>query len=273
MPIKFRLGTMINSFLAGFGYKLVTFDRESKRTFWEERYRNALIELSTLYDKYIFNKEFTTDEESLNLLSNSMYTSFCTGLYLIEYLHQSLPVEGDVCEFGVAQGAISAVLAHEIKNTNKNIWLFDSFEGLPAPSDKDILINDLFRLGSIQSYKGVFSFPEDIVKARLSDISFPPDRTRIVPGFIEKTIHGPNLPQTVCFAYIDFDLYEPVLIALHFLDTVLKPGGFIIIDDYDFFTKGPKFAVDEFYDSRKEKYSMIFPMRKAGKFCILCRKN
>jgi O-methyltransferase len=66
---------------------------------------------------------------------------------LIEYLHQSLPVEGDVCEFGVAQGAISAVLAHEIKNTNKNIWLFDSFEGLPEPSEKDILINDLFHFG------------------------------------------------------------------------------------------------------------------------------
>jgi hypothetical protein len=76
MSIKFRLGTMINSFLTRFGYKLVTFDRESKRTFWEERYRKALIELSTLYDKFVFNKELTTDEESLNLLSNSMYTSF-----------------------------------------------------------------------------------------------------------------------------------------------------------------------------------------------------
>jgi len=273
MSIKFRLGTIINSFLAGFGYKLVTFDRESKRTFSEDQYLKAIIELSALYNKFVFDKELTTDEECLKLLSKSMYTHFGTGLYLIEYLHRSLTLEGDVCEFGVAQGAMSAVLAHEIKNTNKNIWLFDSFEGLPAPSEKDILINDLFRLGSIQSYKGVFSFPEDIVKARLSDISFPPDRTRIVPGFIEKTIHGPNLPQTVCFAYIDFDLYEPVLIALHFLDTVLQPGGFIIIDDYDFFTKGPKFAVDEFYASRKEKYSMTFPIRKAGKFCILCRKN
>jgi len=272
MTIKFRLGTMINSFLTRFGYKLVTFDRESKRTFWEERYRKALIELSTLYDKFVFNKELTTDEESLNLLSNSMYTSFSTGLYLIEYLHQSLPVQGDVCEFGVAQGAISAVLAHEIKNTNKNIWLFDSFEGLPEPSEKDILINDLFHLGSMQAYKGVFSFPEDIVKARLSDIHFPPDRIKIVPGFIEKTINSPNLPKKVCFAYLDFDLYEPILIALHFLDTVLQPGGFIIIDDYDYFTKGPKFAVDEFYESRKEKYSMIFPLRKAGKFCILCKK-
>ena len=273
MSIKFRLGTILNSFLTKFGYKLVTFDRESKRTFWEERYRNALIELSTLYDKYIFNKEFTTDEESLNLLSNSMYTSFCTGLYLIEYLHQSLLVEGDVCEFGVAQGAISAVLAHEIKNTNKNIWLFDSFEGLPEPSEKDILINDVLHLGSMQAYKGMMSFPEDIVKARLSDIHFPPDRIRIVPGFIEKTIYGPNLPKTVCFAYLDFDLYEPILIALNFLDTVLQPGGFIIIDDYDFLTKGPKFAVDEFYDARKENYSLTLPMRKAGIFCILCKKN
>jgi O-methyltransferase len=129
-----------------------------------------------------------------------------------------------------------------------------------------------FTLGSKQAYKGVFSFPEDIVKARLSDIHFPPNRIKIIPGFIEKTINSPNLPKKVCFAYLDFDLYEPILIALHFLETVLQPRGFIIIDDYDYFTKGPKFAVDEFYESRKEKYSMIFPLRKAGKFCILSKK-
>ena len=215
----------------------------------------------------------TTDEDSLRLLSDSMYTRFSTGLYLIDHLHHSLILKGDVCEFGTGQGVISALLAHEIKNSKKNIWLFDSFEGFAKLSEKDILIYDVLHLGSVEAYKGTMSFPEDMIRARLSDISFPPDRIRIVPGFIEKTIHGPKLPQAVCFAYVDFDFYDPIVIALHFLDTVIQPGGFIVVDDYNFFSQGAKSAVDEFYESRKEKYSIDFPVKTKGKFCILCRKN
>lgn len=273
MSIKMKLGKIVNSFLMKTGYKIVTVDPKFRRTFTEGQVLKALKELSAVYNKLIFNTELMTDEESLRLLSDSMYTRFSTGLYLIEYLHQSLILEGDVCEFGTGQGVISALLAHEIKNIKKNIWLFDSFEGFAKPSEKDILIYDVLHLGSVEAYKGTMSFPEDMIRARLSDISFPPDRIRIVPGFIEKTIHGPNLPEKVCFAYVDFDFYEPILVALQFLDTVIRPGGFIIVDDYDFFSEGAKTAADEFYDSRKERYFRIFPTKTGEKFCILCRKN
>ena len=275
-----KLGRIINSFLIKIGYKIVTFDpkfgrkfTEGQLLFTEGQLLKALRELSELYNKFVFNAAVTADEEDLRLLSDSMYTKFGTGLFLIEYLHQSLTREGDVCEFGVGQGVISALLSYEIINTNKNIWLFDSFEGFAKPSDKDILMNDILDLGSVEAYQGGMSFPEDMVRARLSDIHFPPDRLRILPGFIDKTIHGPNLPQMVCFAYVDFDFYEPILTALHFLDTVIQPGGFIIVDDYDFFSKGVKSAVDEFFESRKEKYTMQFPVKTGGKFCIMCRKN
>lgn len=267
-----RLGTIINSFLIKMGFKIVTIDQKSRRTFTEAQLIKALTELSETYNTFVFNKGLTSDDEFLNLLSKSMYTCFGTGLYLVDYLHQSLVLEGDVCEFGVGQGAVSALLAYEIKNTDKNIWLFDSFEGFDEPSEKDVLINDVLSLGSIELYKGMMSFPEKMIRARLSDINFPADRIRIVPGFIDKSIKGPNLPQKVCFAYVDFDFYEPILIALNFLDTVLQPGGFIIVDDYGYFSKGVKLAVDEFYDSRKEKYSIIFPITGAT-FCILCKKT
>jgi hypothetical protein len=268
-----KLGRRVNSFLIRFGYKIAILNRKSKRTFPEEQLLKALVELNGLYKTFVFNKELTVDEESLELLSNSVYTKFGTGFYIINYLRESLDREGDVCEFGVAQGTLSALLAHEIKDTNKSLWLFDSFEGFPEPSETDILIRDIMNAGSIGAYKGMMSFPEEEVKSRLSDINFPPERIRIVPGFIEKTIKGPRLPQAVCFAYVDFNFYEPILIALNFLDTVLLEGGFIIIDDYDDFLKGVKSAVDEFYDSRREKYTLKFPVKPAGKFCILCKNN
>jgi O-methyltransferase len=187
----------------------------------------------------------------------------------MDYLRKVIVLGGDICEFGVAQGATSALLAYEIKDTDKKIWLFDSFEGLPEPSEKDILIHDICGLGSMEAYKGEMSCPEDMVRARLADIGFPPDRTRIVPGFLEETIHNADLPQKVCFAYIDFALYEPTLVALQYLDKVLVQGGIIGIDDYDYFSKGVKTAVDEFYHSRKGDYEMIVPLKSAGPFCFL----
>jgi O-methyltransferase len=268
-----KLGMMINSFLIRFGYKIVTVDPESKTTFTEKRLLRELTELNAVYNQYVFDRELTMDEEGLKLLSISMYTRFGTGLWLVYYLRQSLALEGDVCEFGVGQGAISALLAHEIQNTDKKIWLFDIFEGFTKRSEKDISLNDPGNPGPVEGYKGEISFPENMVRTRLRDLNFPHDRIRIVPGFIQKTINGPMLPRTVCFAYVDMNYYEPISIALRFLDEVLQPGGFIIVDDYDFLFHGVKTAVDEFFDCRKDRYSLDFPDTLGKTFCVLSRKK
>jgi len=255
------------------GYKIVPADRNSGMSVPDQQLIRSLTELSAAYNKYVFSNELKTDDKSLAILSNSMYTEFGNGLNIIYYLHQSLLLEGDVCEFGVGQGFISALLAHEIEDTDKNLWLFDSFQGFDRPSHKDVLINDPFHLGTADAYQGKMIFPVDVVRARLSAISFPSGRTRIVPGFISKTIHGPALPKTVCFAYVDFDFYDPILTALQFLDTVLQPGGVVIIDDYDFFSAGAKCAVDEFFDSCEGRYTRIFPEKTGERTCVLLMKN
>jgi O-methyltransferase len=273
MSYLVKLGRIINSIMKPTGYKIVPADPNSGTSIADKQLIKSLTELSAVYNKYVFLNELKTDDESLAILSNSLYTEFGSGLYLIYYLHQSLHLGGDVCEFGVGQGFISALLAHEIEDTDKNLWLFDSFKGCDRPSHKDILINDFLQLGTAEAYQGGMVFPEDMVRARLSAISFPSGRIRIVPGFISKTIHGPALPKTVCFAYVDFDFYDPILTALQFLDTVLQPGGFVIIDDYDFFSAGAKCAVDEFFDSCAGRYTRTFPEKTGERICILQRKN
>jgi Macrocin-O-methyltransferase (TylF) len=43
----------------------------------------------------------------------------------------------------VAQGATSQLMAAEFQSEKeRNLWLFDSFEGLPRPSSQYELIND-----------------------------------------------------------------------------------------------------------------------------------
>lgn len=242
------------------------------------KYENLIREVEGLYKEFSFKDLPLSDEVRIKLMSELLGTEISEAIYLLNYLNKSFKVEGDVCEFGVAQGATSALLAYEIRKTDKNIWLFDSFKGLAKPSGQDTLIakDDFANLGSIEDYEGTMSFKVDVVKKRLNDINFPFSRVEIVPGFIEETINLPNLPNKVCFAYVDFDLYRPTLTVLNFLDKVLQTNGFIIVDDYEFFCTGPKKAVDEFMLANKEKYKLLLPIKAvkvSGNFCILCREK
>jgi O-methyltransferase len=203
------------------------------------------------------------------LMRELMGTSPGEAMYVLAALYRSLACPGDVCEFGVAQGATSALLANEIRGTDKKLWLFDSFEGLPKPTDKDKLIDDIFNLGSMEAYAGQMACDISMVKDRLKSIAFPLNRVEIVPGFIEKTIHLSNLPKAVSFAYVDFDFYEPILITLNYLDEHLSPGGHIVVDDYGWFSSGAQTAVDEFTSAHAGQYEITFPIKSAGYFVVL----
>jgi hypothetical protein len=185
------------------------------------------------------------NEDRTRLMAQLIGTSLMEGMYIVKCLNRVLSVEGDICEFGVAQGATSAFMANEIRWTEKHIWLFDSFKGLPRPSRKDYLINDIFELGSMDAYEGKMASPEYLVRQRLMKIQFPPERTHVVSGFFPASATT-NAPDKICFSYIDFDLYQPILDALHFVDQRMPPGGCITVDDYGWFSRGVQQAVDEF---------------------------
>jgi O-methyltransferase len=197
---------------------------------------------------------------------------------LLKHLHASLSLQGDVCEFGVAQGATSALLANEIANTNKALWLFDSFEGLPKPSEKDDLLDDILDLGSMSKYEGRMSFAAIKAKKRLQKVNFPPERVKIVEGFIEQTALQKELPERVCFAYLDFDFYEGTRIVLNLLKTRLSAGGTVMVDDYGWFSSGAQKAVDEFMQSNANSFEFFKPSRwiwdkSSVHYCLLRKKR
>src|SRR5204863_9227112 len=109
------------------------------------------------------------------------------------------------------------------------------------------------------------------VLERLQTISYPLSRVKIVPGFIENTISLGDLPDKVCFAYIDFDFYEPILIVLNYLHKHLSRCGSILVDDYGFFSSGAEAAVDEFVKAHPSEYDFILPEKSAGQFVILTK--
>ena len=202
-------------------------------------------------------------------LADLIGTNICEGLYLVDALHKGMKVEGDICEFGVAQGATSQLIASEIMSTDRNFWLFDSFEGLPAPTKEDRLIDDIFNLGSMQRYEGTMMSPETEVLGRLDKVNFPRERLKVMKGWVNETISRPDVPSRVAFAYVDFDFYEPIKDALAFLDERMLPGARIVVDDYGFFSEGAQLATDEFVAAASGRWKLMKPLQLAGHFVTL----
>lgn len=267
--MKKALGRFINALLKRVGLRL---SRVNEQKIDIQKYVNLIKEMEGMFSELVF-PELPPCGHRAELATKLLGTSASEAMYILEFLNNSLKLEGDVCEFGVAQGATSALLANEIRTTPKNLWLFDSFKGLPKPSEKDLLIDDIFNLGSIERYEGTMCCQVDEVKSRLKEISFPFSRVKIIPGFIEETINYANLPSKVCFAYVDFDLYNPTSIVLKFLDKHLSAGGFVVVDDYGHFSSGVKAAVDELIEDNLDNYEIILPYKFAGHFCILRKKH
>lgn len=233
-------------------------------------------ELEKLCRHFIFSDmNLTEDEQTFRLLFQLLGTGDVEAVYIRYYLNKCLKIQGDVCEFGVAQGATSSLLANDIRKTDKKLWLFDSFEGLSVPTEKDVLKDDIFNYGSMDKYAFSMKYSIDEVRKRLRHIDIDQNRIKIIPGFIEDTVMQEKVTQNiscVSFAYVDFDLYAPIRTALEFLHERTISGSVIVVDDYNFFSMGAKTAVDEFVNEHNDRYEMMIPEECIGKFCII-QKN
>jgi O-methyltransferase len=234
-------------------------------------HRQDAVEIEELYRTCLFH-DLPRREGRTHELSELIGTTVSEAIYLIKHLYDSLTVPGDICEFGVAQGATSKLLASEIlPQGNRSLWLFDSFEGLPAPSKEDHLIHDIFNLGTIERYQGTMVSPETEVLGKLAAANFPRERTKIKKGWIKDTIRTGDLPAQIAFAYVDFDFYDPIKDALEFVDSRMPAGGRIVVDDYGFFSAGAQLAVDRFAAAARNRFKFALPLPFAGHFCILSK--
>jgi len=264
-----------NNILSAFGYRISRLSEQHPVCFDNfmnlvQAYEQRINELSTE------KSQLPVNELRPKLLARLLGTPPSEAYFIIHAIAQCKALEGDICEFGVAQGETSALMANEIvQSTTKKLHLFDSFEGLPKPTEKDQLKDDIYELGSMGAYAGEMACPEDMVRARMQAISFPSNRFIIHQGFIEQLIHNDkNLPKAVCFAYVDFDFYEPIKVTLEFLHTVMPTGAMIVVDDYNFFSTGAKTAVDEFVEeknSSKALYKLFVPDERYGFFSVLTK--
>ena len=174
-------------------------------------------------------------------------------------------IEGDIVECGSARGGSAALMALTLRrlNARRKLWLFDTFEGLPAPTsqDPDFELADLFTgscVGTVEEVRGLFQ--------RLQvaeDVAF-------VKGLFQETL--PITPiDNIAVLHIDGDWYESVKTCLDALYDKVVPGGVVQFDDYGYWA-GARKAVDEFLAAR----AIGTPLQRldySGRFLIKPRQG
>lgn len=176
----------------------------------------------------------------------------------LEYIaHYKL--EGDLVECGVWKGGNIVIYKKFIEENNikKNIYAFDTFQGMSNPDQNDYIINSTISAQTILDKDkkritndwGVCNLEE--VKFNISKLTKNLNNIFFIKGKVEETLLNKiNLPEKISILRLDTDFYQSTKIELEILYEKVCKGGVIIIDDYGHWA-GSKKAVDEFF---KEKF-------------------
>jgi len=156
---------------------------------------------------------------------------------------------GSFVECGVWNGGSSAVVASAARNNRtRQIWLFDSWEGLPEPSELDTHL-----VSGRRGEKGMLPSSMETVRELLFDeLSLDPNRIHLVKGWFEETI--PNVKKdigTIALLVLDCCWYESYKLCLHELYDSVVEGGIVWLDGYVGSRQGCKQAMDEFIAERR----------------------
>ena len=135
-------------------------------------------------------------------------------------------MEGVSAEAGVYRGGSAFILHHAAPE--KPLYLFDSFQGLPAPLPFE----------EEQLRKGDFSATLEDVRALLPSAI-------LIKGWFHDTLNE-YAHLRFSFVHLDCDLYQSLKETLAFFYPRLSPGGVILCDDYAFpSTPGARLAIDQ----------------------------
>ena len=162
-------------------------------------------------------------------------------------------INGSFVECGVCKGGSAGIITSVAKhNKNRHIWLFDSWQGLPEPSQDDISYR------REKGQKGLcLGYEENVKELLFKKLKLSDNNIHLVKGWFNDTIppHKKDIGK-IALLHLDCDWYESVKFCLEELyDNVVK-DGFIFIDDYGHW-EGCKRAVDEFIQERNLGIELI----------------
>jgi len=168
----------------------------------------------------------------------------------VEYV-TARAVPGAFAECGVWRGGSMMAVAITLLRlgvTDRDLYLFDTFTGMTAPSDEDVKRSgeraaDLLADESPGSDIWAIAPLDDVREAMLS-VGYPQERIHFVQGPVEETLPA-SAPDEIALLRLDTDWYSSTKHELEHLYPRLTSGGVLILDDYGYW-QGARRATDEY---------------------------
>jgi hypothetical protein len=159
-------------------------------------------------------------------------------------LNQGIP--GDLVECGVWKGGACIFMRGILKaygTRGRNVWVADSFCGLPPPAAETDQGLDLSRSKFPQ-----LAIPLDQVKSYFELFGLSDEQVRFLAGWFSDTLPGAGI-ERISVLRLDGDLYSSTMDVFRNLYDKVSPGGYIIVDDYGVLPQCAQ-ATDEFRAAR-----------------------
>lgn len=181
-----------------------------------------------------------------------MYALYQAVVYVVE-----AKIPGDFVECGVWRGGSSMLIALtllELGVNDRRIYLYDTFEGMPMPTDDDRDVGNK-TITAMETWKENKKLDHnDWCYASLQEVTrnmhsthYPSKMISFVQGKVEETIPA-TIPSLISILRLDTDWYESTKHELIHLYPLISKSGVLIIDDYGAWD-GSRKATDEYFSS------------------------
>jgi hypothetical protein len=183
-------------------------------------------------------------------------------------------VPGAIVECGVWRGGSMMAAARtllSLGDTTRELYLFDTFEGMPPPGEHDV--DHRGRTARAELAKSSPKDPSSIwcyatlaeVEQALISVGYPRDRIHFVQGKVEDTVPS-RAPNEIALLRLDTDWYESTKHELDHLYPRISRGGVLIVDDYGYWA-GARRATDEFIAADSE-FGLLSRIDATGRLAI-----
>jgi O-methyltransferase len=167
---------------------------------------------------------------SIREVGDSLVDSFKID-FMSEKLKEMKHPKINLVEVGVYLGGTAKVFSNII-GAEGNLWLFDTFQGMPKGSELDYHQEGDFYDTSLEDVQRIF---EEKNNVHIYKGIFPKETSDIISDL------------EFDFVHLDVDIYESYINCLNFFYPRLKKGGLIFLDDYlKPSCNGSTIACDEF---------------------------
>ena len=222
-------------------------------------------DINSEYANIIHNvKPFTmTSFERLNAL-----------LSAVDYVCDN-KIEGCYVECGVWRGGSTMAAALRFidrQESQRKLYLYDTFEGMPAPTTYDFSSRSghaakKFEQTKITEDSSSWCFADiEDVKTNLATTNYPYKNMNFIKGRVEDTIPA-NAPDKIAILRLDTDWYASTKHEIENLYPRLVNGGVLIIDDYGHW-EGCRKAIDEYFLENNKQTPLLARVDYTGRIGV-----